>query len=219
MPNTDRNVAQPNGDLHAAIQAIQREVVKLAASARVQESAAQPSEARGRSRAKGSELLAPARPLPEAPPGPRGILRVVTSLPGERPTRHAEGVQRAPVQRAQRKPDLRMYRRLRRSRSIDHERKPDLLGPAPQPNVPQDLVRSMTEEIQAATTVIGGWIELMDRGMLTPDEIAIACQRIRAAQSRIETAGERLELAMGINRRRLHEIGDRAERDPDPDDR
>lgn len=66
----------------------------------------------------------------------------------------------------------------------------------------------MTEEIQAATTVIGGWVELMDRGMLDQDELSIACQRIRAAQGRIETAGERLELAMGIDRKRLRDVHD-----------
>jgi len=61
------------------------------------------------------------------------------------------------------------------------------------------LVRSIAEEVRAATTVIGGWVELVELGMLTEDELAIACQRIRAAQARIEAAGEQLELAAGIS--------------------
>jgi len=60
-------------------------------------------------------------------------------------------------------------------------------------------VRSIAAEIRAATTVIGGWVELVELGMLTEDELAVACQRIRAAQARIEAAGEQLELAAGIS--------------------
>lgn len=58
------------------------------------------------------------------------------------------------------------------------------------------LLESIAEDIQAATTVIGGWVELFDRGLLTETEVPTACARIRVAQRRIDDAGERIRRVM-----------------------
>lgn len=64
--------------------------------------------------------------------------------------------------------------------------------------LPEAVARDVAEEIRAAGTVIGGWVELLELGLLSGDEVPAAFQHIRAAQERIIAAGRRLELAAGI---------------------
>ena len=191
MPSVDREALPPSGDLQAAIRAIREEVAKMAASASQESHTAQGVAGRRCSRAGAErERSSESDPTGERVRPPLRILPAPPSGQAVPPTSLREN----PPRRARRLLAQGLRQRRARSRPV---------GRVPQEVIAQDLVRSIAEEIHAGTTVIGGWMELLERGMLAEDELVIAAQRIRAAKARIELASERLELTVGIHRRPL----------------